>query len=176
MSHLNFMWCLMMNFTQFHKLGKEKYPQIGHILCKSAHKVVHQIILTPSILGSLKILRKIPAKLQLKCRKLHHKRIEILSHWRITYNKYKKAWSARECQFLKWSNAQFPRELETHQTYQKLFLINNNPTCKVGCHLTRDKIDQKRLRWSISHQLASGDLQGWLIKPDRNMIYLINYH
>ena len=58
MSHLNFLWCLMMNFPYFHSWGKSQYPQIGQILCNAVHKVV---IFTSGILSSLQILRKIPS-------------------------------------------------------------------------------------------------------------------
>ena len=47
-------------FPQFHSWGKAKYPQVGHILCKTAHKVAHQRILTSETLSSLHILRNIP--------------------------------------------------------------------------------------------------------------------
>ena len=48
--------------------GRHNTPKFGQILCNAYHKVVHQIILTSRILGSLQILRKIPGKLQDKSR------------------------------------------------------------------------------------------------------------
>ena len=100
MSCLNFMWCLMMGFLQFHSWGEVEYPQIGKILCNSDHKVLHKIILTSSIIGSLHILRKIPKKLQLMCQDSHQKITELLSHHCILYNKYKKLRLSRESQSL----------------------------------------------------------------------------
>ena len=119
MSHLNFMWCLLMNFPQSHSLGKVQYPQILQILCNAAHKEVHQRILTSKILGSLQILKDIPEKLQLTFQESHQKIIQILSHRCSLYNKYKKVRSSRDNKSLKLSNVQFLRELATHQIYQK---------------------------------------------------------
>ena len=161
-------------FTHFHSWGKAKYPQIGQILCNTAHKLVHQIILTSRILNSLHILRKIPGKLQLSCWELHEKIIGIFTHCFSMCNKYNKVWSARESQYLKCLIIQFTRDFKTHKIEIKFILLNKVPTCLVGRHLARDKRSQKLLRWLIYNQMVSGDLQTWIIKPNKNMLYFLN--
>ena len=84
MYRLDFMWCLMMNFPQLHPWEKAQYPQIGHILCNTAQKAVHQRILTSRTVGSLHILRKIPVKTQAKIWLSLHRIIIKFSHIVVT--------------------------------------------------------------------------------------------
>ena len=174
MSHLSFMWCLMIIFTQLHSRGKEKYPQTEHILCNAAHREVQRIILTSKILGSLQILRNIPEKLQVTIRVLLPRIIIKVPHCRSPNRTHKKVRTARERLPLKWSNVYFTREFEIHQNQRRLVFLNNHP---VVCHLERDiikdKRDKKYLWWSIWNQLVLVYLTGWIINP-KKMVHLIN--
>ena len=148
MSHLNFMWCLMMNFPQFHSWRKAQYPQIEHIYCNASHKVVHKRIFTTSMLGSIQILRNIPYKLQLMYQDSHQK---VIKH------------PVSE-------GVQNTSNLPKFGFYQQSSNVISGVTSSEG------KKGLKCLRWPICNQLVLGYMQGWIINPDKNMVYLINYH
>ena len=96
---------------------------------------------------------------------------KMWSYYCSFYNKYKKFQSLREHPSLKWWNFHFPREFEIHQIHQKFVSLNNNLTCPVGCHLTREQkgsnmhkmIDLESTHLRIYASLSS--------KPIQNMFF-----
>ena len=146
MSHLNLMWYLMMNFSQFCSWSKAQYYQIGQILYNEAHRAVNRRILNSRILGSIQILRKISAKPQLMSRALLHK--ILIKFWRhhSPNHKHRKIQPDREHLYLKWMNVQLQREFKKHQVYGKFLFLNNHPTHPGVYHLKREKRDKNSLK------------------------------
>ena len=98
--------------------------------------------------GLLHILRNIQEKTQATSWVSTQIIITTRSRCCSEYHMYKKSWPAREILSLKWLNIQMKRE----------------------------KGDQTCLRLLIQHQLVSGYLPGWPIKPNKHMVYLLNGH
>ena len=137
MYHLNFMWCFMMNFPQFHSWGKTQYPQIGHILCNTDHREVQRRTLTSRILGSLHILSKIPDKAQVTSQSFLQRIIIRHSRRHSPKYMYRKFRPVREHLSLKWTSIQLPSEFKKYQMKGNFVLLNDNLTSPVGCHLAR---------------------------------------